>query len=465
VLQTLFYIPETIGPYPVFGFGLLLAVWAVASVLFFAWLVRRQGLTTDTLSYLPFLLVFGAVLYWLLPRILEPGLGLAIRGYGAMLLVAMLAGTGLCVWRARRVSVAADVILALAFWGFIPGIVGARLWYVAGHWSQFQNVNMPLGDTVWSIVNMTQGGLVVYGGLIGGLLGFTAFLWKERIPPLAILDICAPGILLGLGLGRIGCFLNGCCFGGACDLPWAVQFPAGSPPYVHQAGTHEPGCGEFVLPSMEQLREGKVFVQGLKIVGSPGSLPVLKEVEAGSPAEKQGLHAGQRLLSIGGRLSPQAEDAENARNVESAQRALLESYQWGPWMVVTVAEPGQKRTVVHYRVTGPPAYSAPIHPTQLYSTIDAFVLCLFLLAYGPFTRRDGALIAMFFTLYPVTRFLMEMIRTDEPRSWSIGPVHLNIGQVASLWILAGAVVLWIYILRKPPGKALESKVAGTLRVP
>ena len=82
------------------------------------------------------------------------------------------------------------------------------------------------------------------------------------------------------------------------------------------------------------------------------------------------------------------------------------------------------------------------------------MLCLFLLAYGPFTRRDGALIAMFFTLYPVTRFLMELIRTDEPRSWSVGPVHLNIGQVASLWILAGAVVLWFYILRKPPGKAL-----------
>ena len=108
-------------------------------------------------------------------------------------------------------------------------------------------------------------------------------------------------------------------------------------------------------------------MQGLKIVGSPGGLPILKEVEIGSPAEKQGLHAGQRLLSIGGHLSPQAEDAENARNVESVQKALLESYQWGPWMVVTVAEPGQKRAIVHYRVTGPPAYSAadPSHPALI----------------------------------------------------------------------------------------------------
>ena len=201
MLQTLFYIPETIGPYPVFGFGLLLAVWAVASVLFLAWLVRRQGLTTDTLSYLPFLLVFGAVLYWLLPRILEPGLGLAIRGYGAMLLVAMLAGMGLCVWRARRVGVAADVIFSLAFWGFIPGIVGARLFFVVLYWSQVKTPNMSLGDTIWSIVNMTQGGLVIYGGLIGGLLGFTAFLWKERLPPLAILDVCAPRHTFGARFG------------------------------------------------------------------------------------------------------------------------------------------------------------------------------------------------------------------------------------------------------------------------
>ena len=63
----------------------------------------------------------------------------------------------------------------------------------------------------------------------------SVFIHRHRLPGLAFADLIAPGVVLGVGLGRIGCFLNGCCYGGICELPWAVQFPEGTPAYADQA--------------------------------------------------------------------------------------------------------------------------------------------------------------------------------------------------------------------------------------
>ena len=87
-----------------------------------------------------------------------------------------------------------------------------------------------------------------------------------------------------------------------------------------------------------------------------------------------------------------------------------------------------------------------MHPTQLYSTIDALILCLLLLCYDRFRRRDGELTALMITIYPITRFLIEKIRTDEAAIWGTG---LHISQNISVGILAVAICLWIYILRQP----------------
>ncbi len=133
MLQTLFYIPCELFGLPVFGFGLLLAVWAVASVALLAWLVRRQGFNADTRSYAQVLAVLGAAIAWVLPLLCEPR-GLPIRGYGMMMLLAVLSGMGLAVYRARRVGVDPEMIFALAFWMILPGIVGARAVYVTEYW-------------------------------------------------------------------------------------------------------------------------------------------------------------------------------------------------------------------------------------------------------------------------------------------------------------------------------------------
>lgn len=215
--------------------------------------------------------------------------------------------------------------------------------------------------------------------------------------------------------------LNGCCFGGACDLPWAVHFPQGSPPYFHE------------------VEAGEMFVQGLKVVGKPEDLPAITAVEPSSLAEAQGLKAGDKLQAVNGRKVDTVEDAQ--------LRLLGASRSGDPIEITTEGKPA-----VRYALTPLPAWSGPIHPTQIYQSIDALILCLFLLAYAPFRRRDGELLALLLTLYPINRFLMEFIRTDEPGMWR---THLTIGQVSSLLLLATAVGLWLYILRRPEKSTLN----------
>jgi phosphatidylglycerol:prolipoprotein diacylglycerol transferase len=413
--QTLFYIPENIFGYPMFGLGVLLAVWAVASIILLAWVVRRQGWNADTRGYVPLLLAIGAVIWFLLPRISEPGFGLPIRGYGTLLLSGFLGGSALVAWRGYRLGIDPELTISLVFWGFIPGIIGARVNYILRYPNEFHSFG--------EMLNITQGGLIVYGSLIGGLLGFGAYLFKHKLPLLPMLDLLTPGMLLGLAMGRLGCFLNGCCFGGACDLPWAVQFPVGSPPFVRQA------------------EEGKIFLYGLKF-HEPDAAPVIAEVEPGSAAAEHGVKPGETLKAING---------THVGTVSAAHWILLNAHRFGHELVITVAG---RPAPVRLSIPHPLPRSHPIHPTQLYSAIDALVLCLFLLAYDPFKRRDGEVFALFLTIYPVNRFLMECIRVDEPGKWG---TSLTAAQFVSLAILASVCGLWWYIVRQPPGKAFPAE--------
>ena len=74
-----------------------------------------------------------------------------------------------------------------------------------------------------------KGGLVFYGGLIGATLAGVLYARLKKLPLWKMADILAPSIALGYVFGRIGCLLNGCCYGRACGLPWAIRFPAGNP--------------------------------------------------------------------------------------------------------------------------------------------------------------------------------------------------------------------------------------------
>ncbi|NQT39475.1 MAG: prolipoprotein diacylglyceryl transferase [Planctomycetes bacterium] len=420
MLRTLFNIPSEY-----FGFGPLLAVWAVFSVGLFIWLVRRQGFSEDTRGYLPLVLLVGGVIWFLLPLLCEEE-GLAVRGYGVMLMLAVVASALLAAWRGRKLGIDPDLIFSLVFWMIIPGIVGARLFYIQEYWDEFRRET--LWQTLVATVNVSQGGLVVYGSMIGGALGLIVFVRRHKLPLLAICDLMAPSLMLGMAIGRIGCLANGCCFGGACDLPWAITFPADSPAYRHQ------------------VHHGEAFVHGLKFSQDAEGNLVIGEIEPDSPASRQALAAGDRVLDIGWqRPGEENMQGKPVGSVDEARRILLNLDQADT--VLWITTPGGTARWVS---AGPAAGSLRVHPTQIYSAVNGLVACLFLLAYAPWSRRDGEVTALVCTIYPVSRFLMEFIRDDEGLgTWT----KMTISQTVSLGILVVASALWVYLRRAPPGKA------------
>jgi len=103
----------------------------------------------------------------------------------------------------------------LAFWMMLSGILGARLAYIAA------NINYYLQDP-WAIIRVDQGGLIYYGGFIGAFLAGIVFARIQRLNILALADYVITALPLGHAFGRIGCFLNGCCYGTPADVPWSV---------------------------------------------------------------------------------------------------------------------------------------------------------------------------------------------------------------------------------------------------
>jgi prolipoprotein diacylglyceryltransferase len=111
-----------------------------------------------------------------------------------------------------------------------------------------------------------------------------------------------------------------------------------------------------------------------------------------------------------------------------------------------------RRVLVHAHE--PAAHSLPVHPTQIYSAVDAFILCLLLLAADPYIRRDGQLFALGIGLHAVARFLLEIIRVDESAVFGTG---LSISQNISVLLLLAAVAIFLYSLRHP-GRAFWGRV-------
>ncbi len=421
--QTLFFIPAELAGFPVFGFGLLLFFWAVASITLLTRVVRRQGFNADTWSYVFILLLIGVIIRWVLPAVSEPQ-GLPIRGYGMMIMLGVIAGTWLATYRAKRVGLDPDLILSLIFWMIVPGIIGARAFYVIEYWREYAwAYTQPgggLGPLIGGILNISKGGLVVYGSFFGGVAGMLLFLRKHHLPLLATCDLIAPSMVLGLAIGRIGCLLNGCCFGSVCDHSWAVTFPPESPPY------------------RAQVERGQMY--GFTLSSHPKAEPRVLAVRDDSPAQHAGLKPGNLLRGINGEELSTTGQAYGLLDLAFYQQEPVEiQIENGPAITIPAIDP--------------PARSLAVHPTQIYSVIDGAVLCLILLIFDRYRRRDGAVFALLMSIYPVTRFIIEGLRTDEAAVFGTG---MSISQNVSLLILIVAAALWFYILRQPAGSAFET---------
>ena len=141
-----------------------------------------------------------------------------LRSYGVMVAI----GFGLAIylaWRqARREGIDPERFLDLTLWVMIAGLAGARLLYVLVSWREF-------AAAPWDALKVWQGGLVFYGGFILALAAMVLFCRRHRLPVWKVLDVSAPYAALGHAIGRVGCFLNGCCYGPPSDS-CGVVFPA-----------------------------------------------------------------------------------------------------------------------------------------------------------------------------------------------------------------------------------------------
>lgn len=153
-----------------------------------------------------------------------------LYSYGVMLAVAFLVSLGLARRAARRLppalrAISAEQLADLITLSLLGGIVGGRLFYVMLSWKVF--VESPA-----ELLAIWHGGLVWYGGFLGGVLAAWLYVRAQRLRFLRVGDQVVPFLALGHAIGRIGCFLNGCCFGDPTNAWCGVVFPGASTPVL-----------------------------------------------------------------------------------------------------------------------------------------------------------------------------------------------------------------------------------------
>ncbi len=172
-----------------------------------------------------------------------PGLKIPVHGYGLMIVIGFLICTYLATREARRRGLP-EFVYDLGLVMLFSGILGGRLFYYIQYYrAEFSD--RPL----WAFFEIWKGGLVFYGGALGGFLGGLIYLRRRRLPLGECLQVTAPFVPIGMGFGRLGCFMNGCCFGKVCSSDFALKlvFP--------KMNKHGALSGAFE----EQLRTGLIL--------------------------------------------------------------------------------------------------------------------------------------------------------------------------------------------------------------
>jgi phosphatidylglycerol:prolipoprotein diacylglycerol transferase len=369
-----------------------------------------------------------------------PGLGFEIPGYGLALMIGFLASIWWAARRAERSGANPDVILNCGFLALFGGVIGSRAMYVWHYWDQFAQRGS-LARLLWAIVDVRKGGLEVYGGFILVVVLVLLYLWRYHHSIRWYLDIVAPSAALGMAIGRIGCFLNGCCYGGVCDLPWAVRFPYGSGAAHQQWADREPGAG---LPQELLIFSSKgMFADGSAAYPIPReSLRASdRELAAAEQAAKQalekatGLQAQAEQTSDAGRkqhLLAQAQSAELGAAQYFDIRALMKRYHL---------------SAADLRALARKHPSLPVHPTELYSTITLGLLAALLSTVYWRRTRDGQVVCTMLLVEPWTRWLLEIVRADNPVDTLGG---FTISQFLAICLSAAGLIGLLALRSLPP---------------
>jgi phosphatidylglycerol:prolipoprotein diacylglycerol transferase len=337
------------------------------------------------------------VLFWVPIKI--PGWlpnGIPLYGFGVMLFVAFFVGLWLASRRAVKEGVRKELIQDLALWLLIGGIVGGRL------------AGAPLSEFLW----FWEGGLVLYGAIIGALvayaLAYFLLVRRQHVPTWKLADIMAPSLALGIGIGRFGCLLNGCCFGNvACPDCFGLQFPlSGAPRYT-------------LVEQGLQTAAGFTMNQAATDQRNVGS------VAPDSAAAASGLRPGDVIVQV---------DDQKIDKYAQLEDYLGRGLGWrrGKNTVSFKVERGGK--VVDIPPFAP--HTLKLQPTQLYESISMFLLTGLLISYFPFRRQVGEVTALLMIGYGIHRSLNELLRGD--------PRPIGFERYISLFLIAAGILFFVW---------------------
>ncbi len=314
-------------------------IWLLLGGIFLAYhaLTRQRAVLKSLETW--GLLMGGLLVISFIHRFVPVPPSLPIFGYGMMVLIGFTVAMFFACARAKAVGINPELVVDSAFWVLISGVLGGRLAYLIQYRDQVFAPGMSFGQMLFKAVNLSEGGLVLLGALVGGGIGVFAYAWSRKISALEYGDLLIPSVFIGVGFGRIGCLLNGCCFGDRCELPWGIQFPAGSTTF--------------------------------------------------------------NILVERGFLNPDA------------------------------------------------LATMPLHPTQIYSSLDGFLLAFVTAIYYWYRKHPGDALALGCMLYSITRFLLEFLRADE--LGQLGTT-LTISQFYSLGIFALGLVIMLTGARRGPAR-------------
>jgi len=321
------------------------------------------------------------------PKLFEiPFTNLTVWSYGVMMVVGFLSAVYIIRRLSRDITPNPYLITNGALYSLIAGVVGARLFYVLHHLEKFQK-------DLLSVFAIWEGGLELLGGAILAITVIFLYLLYLKLPIRRYFDILAIGLMLALVFGRIGCFLNGCCFGKPTKLPWAIRFPYASHAYRSQ-----------VYPDLKRKRP---------------------EPHLQLPVEFFGHYNSEGKTYDG--LKPYEDLTEEQKKI--------------------LKETDKRRSLA-------------VHPTQLYSSVNAVFLCLILYLFWRRSRntasfrntsrlfsKPGCTFSLMFVLYGIARFLIEFLRDDNPFEhawWAIyrgGTVSQNLGIYMAI---LGVVLMLIF---------------------
>ncbi|HUP77920.1 MAG TPA: prolipoprotein diacylglyceryl transferase family protein [Pirellula sp.] len=407
--QTLFYLPHEFLGIPVLGIGWVLGAIVLISIAIVATSRKKQSIAKVLEEQGAVWAVAAFIVVFLLPQIetrINDGtptpwiVGLPVRGYGVMLMLGVVSAMAIALHQCEKAGLTRDAFFSLATWTVIAGLLGARVFYVVQKWSELGNT---VGEKLWKSLQVTEGGLVVYGSVIGGLIAMAIWTRKNRFSFFSVADCVTPAFFIGLAFGRIGCLLNGCCYGGLCEgsLP-SITFPAGSPAYV------------------DQIESGSLF--GFETDSKPSveEPQIIRKVRPNSWASSNNIRIGQKLISIdasANRLSPN--DPLAAPEFESVIRVDNHHFQLAARDV--------------------PTRSLPVHPSQIYAAVSGLILCAWTFIFAAIAKRTGVVVGVGLIAYGILRIIEEIIRVDEAGQFG---TSFSIAQ----WISTGGILLGICLV-------------------